>query len=282
MKKSADKSAYQAGDTLTYTVEVVNDGQLAVSGATFLDNVPDALENVTASAVSSTGKTVGVSVAGNKVTNDGTWDLAQGEIITVTITGTVKTGTTDTIANTASCGYNGKTAESPKVETNRDTTGDYQAEKWIIDAKTGETLVDTADNVKPGFQGFSAGKKATFRARFTNLTGATVKGVKLADGWYRQTSADGETSGKIVDCTGTYTGSNDLSQYYWRNDASPNATWGYLIPADKLTLEPGQYIEFEYTTEMNSMSMAERMEQGERYVGRNHWFVCVHIRQGSL
>ena len=85
--------------------------------------------NVTASAVSSTGKTVGVSVAGNKVTNDGTWDLAQGEIITVTITGTVKTGTTDTIANTASCGYNGKTAESPKVETNRDTTGDYQAEK---------------------------------------------------------------------------------------------------------------------------------------------------------
>ncbi|WP_302939082.1 SpaA isopeptide-forming pilin-related protein, partial [uncultured Ruminococcus sp.] len=256
VKKSADKSAYQAGDTLTYTVEVVNDGQLAVSGATFLDNVPDALENVTASAVSSTGKTVGVSVAGNKVTNDGTWDLAQGEIITVTITGTVKTGTTDTIANTASCGYNGKTAESPKVETNRDTTGDYQAEKWIIDAKTGETLVDTADNVKPGFQGFSAGKKATFRARFTNLTGATVKGVKLADGWYRQTSADGETSGKIVDCTGTYTGSNDLSQYYWRNDASPNATWGYLIPADKLTLEPGQYIEFEYTTEMNSMSMA--------------------------
>ena len=256
VKKSADKSAYQAGDTLTYTVEVVNDGQLAVSGATFLDNVPDALENVTASAVSSTGKTVGVSVAGNAVTNDGTWDLAQGEIITVTITGTVKTGTTDTIANTASCGYNGKTAESPKVETNRDTTGDYQAEKWIIDAKTGETLVDTADNVKTGFQGFSEGQKATFRARFTNLTGATVKGVKLADGWYRQTSADAQTTGKVVKCTGTYTGSDDLSQYFWKNDQNTNTTWGYEIPADALTLEPGQYIEFEYTTEMNSMSMA--------------------------
>ena len=77
----------------------------------------------------------------------------------------------------------------------------------------------------------------------------------MADGWYRQTSADGETTGKVVDYTGTYTGDSNLGTYFWRNDASPNATWGYKIPEDKLTLAPGQYIEMEYTLTMNDMSM---------------------------
>mgnify|MGYP000461835525 CR=1 FL=1 len=78
----------------------------------------------------------------------------------------------------------------------------------------------------------------------------------MADGWYRQTSEDARTTGKVIACTGTYTGSTDLGIYYWYNDANKNTTWGYKIPADQLTLAPGQSIEIEYTMTMNNMSMA--------------------------
>ena len=249
--KTVNTSSYVAGGTLTYTIVVENTGSEVADSVTFSDAVPDKLENVNAQ----TDKAgYAVKVTGNTVENNGAWSIAPGEKVTVTITGKVKTGTTGEIVNQAQCRYDGSTVKSNEVKTTKDTSGDYKAEKWIVD-ENGDVLVDTDDSIKSGFQGFSEGDKAVFRVRFTNLTGAVVNGLKTADGWHRQTSADGGTTGKVVACTGTYTGAVNLDEYFWRNDANPNATWGYDIPADKLTLAPGQYIEMEYTLTMNSMSM---------------------------
>ncbi|WP_456107581.1 SpaA isopeptide-forming pilin-related protein [Ruminococcus sp.] len=250
--KTVDKSSYVAGDTLTYTIVIENNGTAAANGVTFSDAVPDALENVKAWT-----KQVGyaITTTKNAVESSGDWKFVPGKKVTITITGTVKTDTTGEIVNQAQCGYDGSTIKSNEVKTTKDTSGDYKAEKWIVD-ENGNVLVDTDDSIKSGFQGFSEGDKAGFRVRFTNLTGATVNGLKMADGWYRQTSEDARTTGKVISCTGTYTGLTDLGTYYWKNDANKNTTWGYEIPADQLTLAPGQSIEIEYTMTMNNMSMA--------------------------
>ena len=250
--KTVDKSSYVAGNTLIYTIVVENSGSADANDVTFSDAVPEVLESVAAKTDKAGYE---VKVRGNTVENKGVWSIAPGEKVTVTITGKVKTGTTGEIVNQAQCRYDGSTVKSNEVKTTKDTSGDYKAEKWIVD-ENGNVLVDTDDSIKSGFQGFSEGDKAVFRVRFTNLTGATVNGLKMADGWYRQTSEDARTTGKVIACTGTYTGSTDLGIYYWYNDANKNTTWGYKIPADQLTLAPGQSIEIEYTMTMNNMSMA--------------------------
>jgi hypothetical protein len=114
------------------------------------------------------------------VENDGAWTIPSGEKVTVTITGTVKTGTTGEIVNRAQCEYSGDTIKSNEVKTTKDTSGDYKAEKWIVDA-SGNVLVDASSDPASDFKGFSLGDTVTYRARFTNNSGAIVDKVGLYD-----------------------------------------------------------------------------------------------------
>ena len=175
--KTVNTSSYVAGDTLTYTIVIENNGTDKANGVTFSDAVPDALENVTA-VTDKTGCTV--KVVGNTVENDSVWTISSGEKVTVTITGTVKTGTTGEIVNHAQYTYEGKTTKSNEVKTTKDTSGDYKAEKWIVDA-SGNVLVDASSDPASDFKGFSLGDTVTYRAKFTNNSGDTVDKVGLYD-----------------------------------------------------------------------------------------------------
>ena len=175
--KTVNTSSYVAGDILTYTIVIENNGTVAANGVTFSDAVPDALENVKAWT-----KQVGyaITTTKNAVESSGDWKFAPGKKVTITITGTVKTGTTGEIVNRAQCGYNGDTIKSNEVKTTKDTSGDYKAEKWIVDA-SGNVLVDASSDPASGFKGFSLGDTVTYRARFTNNSGDTVDKVGLYD-----------------------------------------------------------------------------------------------------
>ncbi|WP_298701921.1 SpaA isopeptide-forming pilin-related protein, partial [uncultured Ruminococcus sp.] len=175
--KTVDTSSYVAGDILTYTIVIENNGTAAANGVTFSDAVPDALENVKAST-----KQVGyaITTTKNAVESSGDWKFAPGKKVTITITGTVKTGTTGEIVNRAQCGYNGDTINSNEVKTTKDTSGDYKAEKWIVDA-SGNVLVDASSDPASDFKGFSLGDTVTYRARFTNNSGDIVDKVGLYD-----------------------------------------------------------------------------------------------------
>ena len=175
--KTVDKSSYVAGDTLTYTIVIENNGTDNANDVTFSDAVPDALEIVTA-GTDKTGCTV--KVVGNTVTNEGVWKIQSGEKVTVTITGTVKTGMTDEIVNQAQCEYSGDTINSNEVKTTKDTSGDYKAEKWIVDENK-NVLVDASSDPASDFKGFSLGDTVTYRAKFTNKSGAKVDKVGLYD-----------------------------------------------------------------------------------------------------
>ena len=175
--KTVNTSSYVAGDILTYTIVIENNGTVAANGVTFSDAVPDALENVKAST-----KQVGyaITTTKNAVESSGNWKFVPGKKVTITITGTVKTGMTKEIVNQAQCGYNGDTITSNEVKTTKDTSGDYKAEKWIVDA-SGNVLVDASSDPASDFKGFSLGDTVTYRARFTNNSGDTVDKVGLYD-----------------------------------------------------------------------------------------------------
>ena len=175
--KTVDKSSYVAGDILTYTIVIENNGTAVANGVTFSDAVPDALENVKAWT-----KQVGyaITTTKNAVESSGDWKFAPGKKVTITITGTVKTGMTGEIVNRAQCGYDGDTVKSNEVKTTKDTSGDYKAEKWIVDA-SGNVLVDASSDPASDFKGFSLGDTVTYRAKFTNKSGATVDKVGLYD-----------------------------------------------------------------------------------------------------
>ena len=175
--KTVNTSSYVAGDILTYTIVIENNGTAVANGVTFSDAVPDALENVKAWT-----KQVGyaITTTKNAVENSGDWKFAPGKKVTITITGTVKTDTTGEIVNQAQCGYNGDTIKSNEVKTTKDTSGDYKAEKWIVDA-SGNVLVDASSDPASDFKGFSLGDTVTYRAKFTNNSGDTVDKVGLYD-----------------------------------------------------------------------------------------------------
>ena len=175
--KTVNTSSYVAGDTLTYTIVIENNGTAVANGVTFSDAVPDALENVKAWT-----KQVGyaITTTKNAVESSGDWKFAPGKKVTITITGTVKTGMTGEIVNRAQCGYDGDTIKSNEVKTTKDTSGDYKAEKWIVDA-SGNVLVDASSDPASDFKGFSLGDTVTYRAKFTNNSGDTVDKVGLYD-----------------------------------------------------------------------------------------------------
>ena len=175
--KTVDKSSYVAGDILTYTIVIENNGTAVANGVTFSDAVPDALENVKAWT-----KQVGyaITTTKNAVESSGDWKFTPGKKVTITITGTVKTGMTGEIVNRAQCGYDGDTVKSNEVKTTKDTSGDYKAEKWIVDA-SGNVLVDASSDPASDFKGFSLGDTVTYRAKFTNNSGDTVDKVGLYD-----------------------------------------------------------------------------------------------------
>jgi uncharacterized repeat protein (TIGR01451 family) len=101
-------STIAAGNTITYTVAVTNNGSNSIASAdapTFVDTLPVSLTGVTWSCVGSGGATCATSGSGN--INTSTFTLPQNAVATFTVTGTVNPATpcNSTIQNSANADF---------------------------------------------------------------------------------------------------------------------------------------------------------------------------------
>lgn len=100
---SADKTAVNKGDNITYKIEVQNSGKGAASGVVVTDNLPEGV-SVDATTVKSPGGKV--TVEGGKVTI-AVGDIAPGEKSTIEIPAKVQDSTAKNVSNQASATYAG-------------------------------------------------------------------------------------------------------------------------------------------------------------------------------
>ena len=118
--KVVSRTTYTAGASLTYTVTVSNSGPADVIGAAVTDTVPAPLAGFGWTCAPGCTSSSGTGNVSTSV------DIASGASATITLTGTVPTGTSGTISNTASVappagvvdpgsGNNSATTSTPKA-----------------------------------------------------------------------------------------------------------------------------------------------------------------------
>ena len=163
--KTSAPNPYVAGGTLTYTVTVTNNGPSAVVGAAFTDTVPAALTGVTWTCAITTGTGACSNGAGNGIAT--TLDLASGAVVTLTIVGTVDSGTTGTLSNTA-------TATTPSG-----TLDPIPGNNAATDANpTSPAQADPAIAISPAATSVGVGSPVPFTVTVTNNGPAAADGVK--------------------------------------------------------------------------------------------------------
>ena len=149
----------------TYTIVVHNGGPSAVAGATVTDTFPPALLGVTWTCTADPGSTCTPSGTGNLVA---TVDLERGDQATFTVTGTIASGATGVLTNTA-------TVAVPAGVTDPDTTNNT--------ATSTVTLTPTADMqvTKSGPTQATPGTNITYTITATNAGPSDATGVVLND-----------------------------------------------------------------------------------------------------
>lgn len=245
------QSAYEEGDTVTYTFTVSNNGAAESINVTVSDPTITGIDYKTYDMTSSlsgsknTASNVDCS-SGLSLTLD---ILAADETVTITLTGTVNADASGNIKNTVTADN-----QSANVTITEDTSGLYSAEKWIVDSD-GNTMVDSSGNiVDSSFDGYQVGDTITFRMKFTNNSGSTITGLIMTENalWL---DTNYHNTLKVVECTGeNYTGGT----FTFANlNASPsNSGWYYKL--ENIVLDNGEYIVFEWSTVMyNSNSYGE-------------------------
>ena len=201
--KTDNQTVITAGSSISYTITVTNNGPSTLNSVTVTDTVPSAIQNPTftpstGSYNSSTGAWTGLN-------------LATGQSVTLTMTGTLSSTASGTITNTAVVAVpSGTTDPVSANNTATDNTNIYAvaptAGKVIINevlyAQTGSTAATNDEFIE-----------------IYNASNASVdlSGWKLANGNLIENSTDG---------SGSITGSS----------ANP----AYLFPSGT-TLAPGQY-----------------------------------------
>ncbi|MBS1789327.1 MAG: DUF11 domain-containing protein [Acidobacteria bacterium] len=98
--KSNNTSSVTAGNQVSYTINVMNNGPSAVSGATVVDTLPAKLTNASWTCLASSGSTCGATSGTGSINT--TVNLANGGNATFTITATVAADALATLTNTAS------------------------------------------------------------------------------------------------------------------------------------------------------------------------------------
>ena len=177
-KYAVDGNKYVAGQPKQFIIEVTNSGDLKAENVT-VNEIP--ATEITIDGITWTSNNA-KHTESNVTKTDNELKIAEilpGEKITFTVNTTISDTATGDITNKATLNYNGVPKES-STKITRDNSGDYKAEKWIVD-ENGETLVDANGNVKEGFEGFSVGDKITFRAKFTNNSTKTIEDLHVLD-----------------------------------------------------------------------------------------------------
>ena len=159
--KSDTPDPVVAGQTITYTLTVTNNGPSDASGVTVTDTLPSGVTFV--SATPSQGTATG---AGNTVTAS-LGNLADGASATITITGTVAATASGTLTNTATV----SATETDSVSTNNSDSEDTTVQRQVDLAIT---KIDATDPI-------SAGNALTYTMTVTNNGPSQATNVSLSD-----------------------------------------------------------------------------------------------------
>nr|WP_245688478.1 DUF11 domain-containing protein [Vibrio sonorensis] len=145
LQKTVDKETYIAGDTLTYTITLTNSQAVWAKNVHLVDRLDrvvsesisgeevSAFEDgtVSISAVSKLGTTEFPTLEGTYIDNP--ISVAPNDVVTITVTGTLKTDLVGEVKNVASIEYDGKRVESqavsvpliPKVEASKTALSEF-------------------------------------------------------------------------------------------------------------------------------------------------------------
>ncbi|MEK7833659.1 MAG: DUF11 domain-containing protein, partial [Acidobacteriota bacterium] len=163
--KSNNNTIVTAGTQVSYTINVVNNGPSAVTGAAVVDTLPAKLTNATwvclASASSSCGATTGTGNINTTVT------LANGGNATFTVTATVAADALGTLTNTA-------TVTNPSGSTDPASGNNSASDTDTVISQSNLRIAKTANPTQP-----IPGAPFTYTITVTNdgpspVTGATV------------------------------------------------------------------------------------------------------------
>ncbi|MFL9483866.1 gliding motility-associated C-terminal domain-containing protein [Chitinophagaceae bacterium LWZ2-11] len=189
-------TAIAAGQSLTYTINVTNNGPSNASNINITDAVPVQLQNVswTTAIIGSASITAGNAGTGNTVNVTGNIVAGSGNAIRITITGTVDPAYTGTITNTATATPQGGTpVVSPPVSTTVTNTSALQV------SKSGPSSVNAGDNISYTISISNAGPS---NAQAVNVADIIPAGILNAV--WSATAAGGAviTGGNLTNQTG--------------------------------------------------------------------------------
>jgi uncharacterized repeat protein (TIGR01451 family) len=185
--KSDSPDPVVAGQTLTYTITVTNNGPSAATGVTVSDTLPTGLTYQSGTSTAGT-----VSNAGNAVTAT-IGNLSRGGSATVTVVAVVDAATTGSVTNTATVAGN-------ETETNQSNNTATQTTTINPQVDVAITKTDSSDPVV-------AGQPLTYTLTVTNngpsvATGVTVEDMLPSGLTYTSGSA---TQGTVSQASGTVT-----------------------------------------------------------------------------
>ncbi|QJB32196.1 DUF11 domain-containing protein [Chitinophaga oryzae] len=154
-----------AGDSITYTVEVINNGASDAVGAVITDNIPAQIQGArwTATATGAAAVTAGSAGTSGNVSVTANIPAGAGNKITIVVRGKVDPAITGTLTNTATVTPAGK----PSQPSNTVTT--------VVGRKTSLQLA------KSGPATLSAGQNITYTLELTNAGPSDATGVQITD-----------------------------------------------------------------------------------------------------
>ncbi len=100
--KTDGVTSYTPGGTVTYTIDVINNGPLIVSGAAFVDNIPAQITSWTWSCLADTGATCTAGPTTNNINHLDTVTIPAGNKVRYTVVATINPAATGNLVNTAS------------------------------------------------------------------------------------------------------------------------------------------------------------------------------------
>ena len=167
--KTDGTTVVAAGQQVQYTVVVSNSGPTTATGATFVDNFPAGLTNVTWTSTASGGATGNTASSSGNINE--TLNLPAGSSVTYTVTGTVAASAAlgSTVTNTATAGAPGGTTDT--------NPGNNSA----TDTDTVVPMVDLSVTKTDGQTSVSAGQTVTYTIVASNVGATAVNGAVLTD-----------------------------------------------------------------------------------------------------
>ena len=141
--KTDGQTTYVPGTPITYTIAVTNAGPSHAGSFNITDQVPAAITGVTAAcAVTGTGGCGTNASSGNAVSfTNASLAPGAGNVLTITISGTVSSGASGTLANTATVAAAGATDTNPANDSATDTSSPGTSQANLGITKTGPASV---------------------------------------------------------------------------------------------------------------------------------------------